>query len=88
MSGYILVIHRNKLRDEANQLIRKGLTEQKLLGSENVEFKRLRGTRHTTAELYQFQTYVNCLNNKDEEYARDYKGPFILKKDDLYFKVT
>ena len=73
----IVVIHENKQRDIANQLIREGLVEQKQLGSENKTFHRLVATSHKTQELYHLQSYKGY----------DQGGRFFLKRDQNYFQI-
>ena len=74
----IVVIHENKAREEANQLIRQGLIEQGELGQSSVSFERFISTRFSQEELKQVETYRQCLAEKSE---------FYLKKDKAYFKL-
>ncbi|WP_230849021.1 conjugative transfer relaxase/helicase TraI [Legionella saoudiensis] len=74
----IVIIHENKKRELANNLIREALIQEKTLGAENISFPRLLSTNYTTAELYFCETYQECLN----------KGTFYLKREGEYFKVT
>jgi len=73
----IVVIHENKQRDIANQLIRDGLIEQKQLGDENKTFHRLVATSHKTQELYHLQSYKESSEG----------GRFFLKRDQNYFQI-
>lgn len=74
----IVIIHENKKRDLANNLIRNGLIDESSIGSENKNFPRLVGTNYTTAELYHCETYRDCLNKEENYY---------LKKGEQYFKI-
>lgn len=74
----IVIIHENKKREMANNLIRDGLIEEASLGTENKEFPRLLSTNYTTAELYYCETYRNCL--KETEVP-------ILQKGNAYYQV-
>lgn len=75
----IVVIHENKDREIANQLIRKGLIEKSALGSENKSFMRLLSTNYTTAELYQAETFAEILKTPNT---------YFLKKNNQYYKVV
>ncbi|HHF0528707.1 TPA: conjugative transfer relaxase/helicase TraI [Legionella anisa] len=74
----IVIIHENKNREIANNLIRDALIEESTLGSENRVFPRLLSTNYTTAELYYCETYRDCLK----------QGEHFLKKGEQYFKVV
>ncbi|KTD70361.1 putative conjugative transfer protein TraI [Legionella santicrucis] len=74
----IVIIHENKNREIANNLIRDALIEESTLGSENRVVPRLLSTNYTTAELYHCETYRDCLG----------KGEHFLKKAEQYFKVV
>ena len=75
----IVVIHENKDREYANQLIRKGLMEKAVLGSENQLFGRLLSTNYTTAELYQTETFAEILRTE---------STYFLKKNNQYYRVA
>ena len=75
----IVVIHENKHREHANQLIREGLIEKSALGRENQSFGRLLSTNYTTAALYQMETFSNLLKESET---------YFLKKNNEYYKVT
>jgi len=74
----IVIIHENKKREVANQMIRSALMEEVSLGMENKEFPRLVSTNYTTAELYFCETYRDCIEKS---------GEFFLKKENQYYKV-
>lgn len=75
----IIVIHENKAREEANELIRQGLIEKGTLAKESSMFSRLISARFSQEELKQVETYRQCLNEKNE---------FYLKKDKSYFRLV
>ncbi len=75
----IVVIHENKDREIANQLIRKGLIEKAAIGRESKPFMRLLSTNYTTAELYQAETFAEILKKPDT---------YFLKKNNQYYKVV
>ena len=74
----IIIIHENKKREIANNLIRDALIEESSIGSENRVFPRLLSTNFTTAELYYSETYRDCLKEKEV---------YFLKKGDQYYKL-
>jgi conjugative transfer relaxase protein TraI len=75
----LVIIHENKKREFANDLIRTALMKESSLGTQNKEFQRLLSTSYTTAELYYCETYRDCLKNKET---------YFLKKGALYYKVV
>jgi hypothetical protein len=74
----IVVIHENKKRDIANDMIRCALMKESTLGHENKPFSRLLSTNYTTAELYFCETYHELRE----------KGTFFLKKNNEYHQVV
>jgi len=75
----VVIIHENKNREIANELIRESLMKETTLGDENKRFSRLLSTNYTTAELYYTQTYQDCLKQPE---------PHYLKKDNEYYRIV
>ena len=65
----VVIIHENKKREIANDLIRESLMKETTLGDENKPFSRLLSTNYTTAELYYTQTYQDCLKQPEPHYV-------------------